>query len=164
MATRPKRPNPSRGWPGPADIVAGRITGAGLLAWMAWIHLHLWIDGYRHLHVVGDLFLANFVIGVGAALAVASAPRRMLPIAASAGAVLALGTLGALAISLNIGLFGFKDSLEAPFVYSSIWAESSGAVALVALAVRSGVWAYRSERGPARPGSAREGPRPAGGA
>lgn len=28
------------------ELVAGRILGAGLVGWMAWIHLHLWSGGY----------------------------------------------------------------------------------------------------------------------
>jgi hypothetical protein len=110
--------------------------GAGLLGWMAWIHLHLWKDGYRHLHVIGALFLANFVVGVLLALALLALPeRRLLPVA-GVGALTAAGTLVGLAVSINIGLFAFKDSLNAPFAPTAIGVEAAAVVVLAATAIR----------------------------
>jgi hypothetical protein len=133
-ATNPAR---ARTWAGPVDLVVGRLVGAGLLAWMGWIHLHLWSDGYKHLHVVGPLFLLNFIAAVGAALAVLAAPVRWLGLSAAAGGLVAVGTLGGLAISINVGLFGFKDYLAGNFVHLSIWVESAAAVVLTAVALRA---------------------------
>lgn len=119
------------------DLVAGRVVGAALLSWMAWIHLHLWKDGYRHLHVIGGLFLLNFVVGVLLALALLAVPERRLLLAAGAGAVMAGGALVALAVSINIGLFAFKDSLNAPFAPTAIGVEAAAVVVLAATALRS---------------------------
>ncbi|HWE54593.1 MAG TPA: hypothetical protein VG435_03730 [Acidimicrobiales bacterium] len=137
------------------EIVVGRLVTAGLLGWMAWIHLHLWDGGYRHIHDIGPLFLANFVLAVLAGLVVVAAPARLLPFAAVGAALLAGGTLVGLAISINHGLFGFRDSTNAPFADLSIWVEALAVVAGVVLAIRS--WVRRPPRsssgrlsGPAR--------------
>lgn len=124
-------------WPGTADLVLGRLAGAAMLAWMAWIHLHLWSSGYRHLHNVGPLFLVNFLAGVVVALAVVAVPVRWLPAVSLLGALLAGGTLAALALSVNHGLFGWKDYLHGPFVELSIGVEAAAGAVLLALAVRS---------------------------
>jgi hypothetical protein len=121
----------------PADLIVGRLAGAGLLVWMAWIHWHLWSTGYKHLHIVGPLFLVNAVGGVLMALAVLAVPWRWLSPTAAAGALMAGGTLVGLAISINVGLFGFKDYLNAPFARLSVWVESAAIVVLVAVAVRA---------------------------
>jgi hypothetical protein len=127
------------------DLVIGRLAGAGLLVWMAWIHWHLWSTGYKHLHVVGPLFLVNAVGGVLMALAVLAVPSRWLSLTAAAGALMAGGTLMGLAISINIGLFGFKDYLEAPFARLSVWVESAAIVVLAALAVRAALVRRRQQ-------------------
>jgi len=119
------------------DLIVGRLIGAGLLGWMAWIHWHLWSDGYKHLHIVGPLFLLNAIGGLLVALAVVVVPLRWLSLAAAAGALMAAGTLAGLAISINIGLFGFKDYLNAPFAHLSVGVECAAIVVLAAVAVRA---------------------------
>lgn len=114
---------------------AGRIAGSGLLAWMGWIHLHLWSEGYKHIGTIGPLFMANFVGATAVALVLLSVPRRDLVAgAAAAGAGLAIGTLGGLALSINVGLFGFTDSWNAPFAHLSLAVEVAAAVVLLATA------------------------------
>jgi hypothetical protein len=121
----------------PLDLIIGRLVGAGLLVWMAWIHWHLWSSGYKHLPTVGNLFLLNAIGGVVMALAVIAVPFRWLGLTAAAGALMAAGTLAGLAISINIGLFGFQDYLNAPFAHLSVWVESAAIVVLGAVAVRA---------------------------
>ena len=118
-------------------LFTGRIIGAGLLVWMGWIHLHLWNTGYKHLPTIGTLFILNFVGAVVLAAAVLASPRRLLALPSAAGALMAAVTLVSLAISINIGLFGFTDFLNAPFVHLSIWVESAAFVVLAATAVGS---------------------------
>jgi hypothetical protein len=145
MPTDLTRDNPNGGWArGPVDLLVGRLVGAGLLAWMAWIHLHLWKSGYKHLHIVGPSFLLNFIAGVILALAVLAVPARYVWLAAAAGALLAAGTLAGLTVSINFGLFGFKDSLEAPFAKLSIYVEVAAAVVLAAIAVRAALGRHRT--------------------
>ena len=127
------------GWAHPVDLVAGRVVVAGLLAWMGWIHLHLWSNGYSHIPTVGPMFLANFVVAVAVALAVLAAPARLLVFAAAGALLTAAGTLVALIISVNVGLFGFKDSSNAPFAHLSVWVEALAVAFSLALTARSAI-------------------------
>ena len=95
------RGNPSTCWSGGC--------AAALLAWTGSIHLHLWSQGYRHLPSIGYLFMLNFVGAVLVALvSILAVPRKYLALAAAGGALMAAGTLGALALSINVGLFGSR--------------------------------------------------------
>ena len=55
------------------------------------------------------------------------------------GALLQLGTLAGLAASLTVGVFGFKESLDAPLLPQSVVVELIGAGVLLV-----GVWAGRA--------------------
>ena len=116
--------------------LAARLVGAGLLAAMAGIHLHLYGGGYRGIATIGPLFLLNGVLGVLAAVAVLGTPRRWLGWVSLAGALLQAGTLGALLLSLTVGLFGFRESTDAPLITTTIAVEAAGAVVLLAVAAR----------------------------
>lgn len=107
------------------------VMGAGLVAWSAGIHLDLWHDGYRGIATIGPLFLAQAVVGYVLAVTIA-VTRRALP--ALAGAGFLAGTAGALVVSAERGLFGFQDSLGAPFAHLSLAVESAGIVVLGAAA------------------------------
>jgi hypothetical protein len=137
MKERAMATTASRRWAEPVDVVLGRLAGAGLLAWMGWIHLHLWSQGYRHIASIGYLFMLNFIGAVLAALGVLAAPRRYLALAAAGGALMVAGTLVGLAVSINIGLLGFRDSLHAPFAHQSIWVEAAALVVLTAITGRA---------------------------
>ncbi len=126
-----------RNWTAPPDLLVGRAAGAGLLVWMGWIHLHLWSNGYKHLPSIGYLFILNFIAAVVLAVGVLAVARRYLALAAGAGTLLAAGTLVSLAISVNVGLFGFTDYYNAPFVHLSIWVESAAVAVLSYTTVRS---------------------------
>lgn len=139
------------------DLLAGRATLAALLGWMAWIHLHLWDRGYRDLHVVGPLFLAGSVAAVVVAAAVLVAPPRLLALPALAGGLLAGGTLLGLAVSINHGLFGFRDSLDAPYAGLSVAVEAAAVAAAGLVTLRAGRW----RRSPRASAGRRSGRRPA---
>jgi hypothetical protein len=127
---------PTRGYR--AGLLLLRIAGAGLLAAMAGIHLYLWDDGYRNIDWIGPLFLVNALAGAGLALAVLATPRRWLAVAAGLGALLQAGTLGGLALSVQVGLFGFVESTQATLFWPSVWVEAAGAVVLAVLALLAG--------------------------
>ena len=112
-----------------------RIVGALLLAAMGWIHLDLWLDGYRNISVIGQAFLLNVVAGFGLDVLLLVTPRRFLPHVAALGALFCIGTLGALLISTWWGLFGFKESTAASLYWESFWVELVGFAVLGALAV-----------------------------
>jgi predicted lipoprotein with Yx(FWY)xxD motif len=99
----------SRGAPGPDGqaMTAGlRVTGAGLLIAAAAIHLDLYLTGYRSIPVIGGLFLLQVIVGFGVGAVVLVTGSR---VAAAAGAVFALATLGGYLLSVWAGLFGFTE-------------------------------------------------------
>jgi hypothetical protein len=104
-----------------------RLAAIALLGAMAWIHLHLWQTGYRHIPTIGPLFLAGVLAAAGVAAFLLARPSRLVGILALA---VDAGILAALIGSINIGLFGFTESLEAPFVVESIVIETLAALAL----------------------------------
>ena len=114
-----------------------RIVGALLLAAMGWIHLDLWLDGYKNIDVIGPAFLLNTIGGFGLAALLLVTPRRFLPWVAALGALFCIGTLGALIISTTIGLFGFTETTAATLWWESFWVELVGFVVLGALAARA---------------------------
>ncbi len=118
-----------------AGLWALRLIGATLLLAIAGIHLYLWQQGYRDIDVIGPAFLLQSVIGIGGALLVLVAPRRLLPVAAVLGALFALGSLGALLVSTFVGLFGFVESTAAQLWWETLWVEIAATVVLAALAV-----------------------------
>ena len=111
-----------------------RVAGAGLLVATGWIHLDLWLDGYRSIAWIGPLFLASVVSSFLAALAVLLAPRRRLPWVALLGGLLEIGTLGGLLLSLTVGLLGFSESWTAPLVVPTVVVEAAGFVVLTGFA------------------------------
>jgi hypothetical protein len=123
-------------WTTPPVLLVGRLAGAGWLAWMGWIHLHLWSQGYKHLPSIGTLFVLNFIGAVLLALSLLAAPRRHVALVAVSGALMTVATLGSLIISINIGLLGFQDAYNAPFVHLSIWVEAVALAVLAATAWR----------------------------
>jgi hypothetical protein len=118
----------------PAVSIAGRIVGAGLLLGMAWIHWHLYKLGFSSIPTIGPAFKANAVLGVIAAIAVLITPTRWLGVTAGGAALLDAGTLGALAVSLSVGLFGFHESTDAPLLPATVIVEVFGTIELAWLA------------------------------
>jgi hypothetical protein len=108
---------------------AGVALGAAAVAASAIIHLHLWMQGYKHIHLIGPLFLAQAVAGIGLALVMVAYPRL---VSAVAGALYLASTIGGLLISATVGIFGFHDGLTVPWATSSLLIEAAGLVVLVA--------------------------------
>ncbi|MGD0312673.1 MAG: hypothetical protein ABSC90_09440 [Acidimicrobiales bacterium] len=108
------------------------LGGSALMIVSAAIHLHLWAGGYRHIPTIGPLFVLQGVVGALLALMV-SVIRR--PVAALTGAIFMASTFGGLVLSVEIGLFGFKDSLDAPFARWSLAVESAAFVLLMTAAL-----------------------------
>jgi hypothetical protein len=104
-----------------------RLAAIALLSAVAWIHLHLWQSGYRHIPTIGPLFLAAVLAAAGVAAILLARPSRMLGMLALA---LDAGILAALIGSINVGLFGFTESLNAPFAVESIVIETLAGLAL----------------------------------
>jgi predicted lipoprotein with Yx(FWY)xxD motif len=83
-----------------------RITGTGLLWATAGLHLDLYLTGYRTIPVIGWLFLLQVIAGLGLGLLVLVTGSRLV---AAAGALFALSTLGGYLLTVQFGLFGFRE-------------------------------------------------------
>ena len=131
-----------------------RLGCAALLAWIGYIHLHLWQEGYRQIPTNGPLFLLDAVAGFVLAAALLAWPR---PLTGLLAAGYTASTLGALLISLSVGLFGFRESISASFVTESLTIETItvlaliGWTAIVAAASRAAGRRPAAQPGPADP-------------
>jgi hypothetical protein len=116
-----------------------RLVAAVAVLVSAGVHLDLWLDGMRDLHVVGPAFLLNAVGGVVIAALLVWWRSWLAPlVAAGFGA----STLGAFTIATTgAGLFGDHEKWQGPYVWTAAAAE---AVAIVA-----GLYAVSRERRPA---------------
>src|SRR5271169_1787459 len=108
------------------------VVGAALVAGSAWIHLYLWADGYRRVPTIGPLFLTQGILGLVLAVALVALPRRVV---AALGTTFLLASIGALLVSATVGLFGFMDTLDAPWATTSLLVEAAGAALLLGGAV-----------------------------
>ena len=105
------------------------LIGAAFVAASALIHLYLWADGYKHITTIGPLFLVQAIAGLVLAVILVAYPRM---VAAAAGVVYLIATIGAFALSATVGLFGFMDTLDAPRSSTSLIVECAG-IALLAI-------------------------------
>jgi predicted lipoprotein with Yx(FWY)xxD motif len=83
-----------------------RVTGAGLLAAIAAIHLDLYLTGYKTIPTIGWLFLLQVIAAFALAAAVLATGNRIV---AALGAGFAVATLGGYLLSIWVGLFGFTE-------------------------------------------------------
>jgi hypothetical protein len=116
------------------------VAGAAAVAASAAIHLHLWLAGYRHIHLIGPAFLAQVIIGVGIALGLVSY-RRLGTIVA--GALYSAGSAAALLLSATVGFLGLHDGLGVPWAAASLIIELAGLV-LLAAATSMLLWWHRA--------------------
>ena len=89
------------------------VVGGGLVIWSSYIHFHLWDSvGYRHIATIGPLFLLQSIAGFLLGLMILAVRRAWVAVL---GVGFSISTLAGFLISVDHGLFGFKDSWEAPF-------------------------------------------------
>jgi len=125
-------------------------AGSLLVASSGALHFFLWLNyGYRNIHVIGPMFLAQ--AGVGWALALfTSASRHWLAALAEIG--YALASAGGLVFSINIGLFGWQEASNGPWVWQALAIEFGAAVTLLpAVALFGRAW-LTAKRGLSRHG------------
>ena len=109
-----------------------RIVAAIAVLVSAYVHLREWLDGMRHVHVIGPLFVVNIVAGVVIAVLLLTWKHWLAPF-------LALGfgasTLGGFAIATtSAGLFGDHEKWQGSYVWIAAAAEVVAIIAgLIAL-------------------------------
>jgi len=107
------------------------MTGAGFLVWSGVIHLMLWSDGYKDISVIGPLFLVQGIASIVVAVAIVA--FRWLALLA-AGAVAGVATAVGLLLSVNVGLFGYTETLSVPYAELSLAVEFTAAFVLLVAA------------------------------
>lgn len=109
-----------------------RAIGAVLLATQGFVHLRLWVDGYRSIDTIGPLFLAGAIGALVAAVAVLVTARWWV---LAAGALLSIGQVAALVASSTVGLFGFETQWTWTGAQGvAVWSELLAVGVLVGLA------------------------------
>jgi hypothetical protein len=88
--------------------------------------------GYRSIPTIGPLFLLQGIAGALLGL-VLLLWRRLLVVVAGTGFMVA--TISGLLISVKFGLFGFMDTLAAPYAGLSVVLESVGGAVLTIVGV-----------------------------
>jgi hypothetical protein len=83
--------------------------------------------GYRTIPTIGPLFLVQVIAGALLAVLLLFS-RRLLMVVAAAGFMIA--TIVGLLLSIYVGLFGFMDTLAAPYAGLSLGVETAGTVVL----------------------------------
>lgn len=113
LRLRPSRDTQPAGW---AATTAFVIAGL-LIIWSSSIHFHLWQSlGYRHIATIGPLFLLQSIGGVLLGVLVIGVRRVW---SAVLGAGFAVSTMVGFLISVEYGLFDFKDTWSAPFAHEA---------------------------------------------
>lgn len=107
---------------------AATLVGGALVVASAGLHFHLWEVTYRHVPTIGPLFLLQALTGLLIGLAIVGSRRHL---AAAAGAGFMAASAGGLVVATtSLGLFGFRESLAAPFAGLLLGIEFLGLVAL----------------------------------
>jgi plastocyanin len=109
------------------------VAGGLLIIWSSYIHFHLWQSlGYRRIATIGPLFLLQSIGGLLIGLLIIVARRAW---AALLGAGFAVATMVGFLISVEHGLFGFKDTWSAPFAHEAFALE----IAIIGVCAIAGV-------------------------
>ena len=126
---------PGRSQPAAERWATNLLTLAGslLVAGSAVVHYYLWASqGYRHIPTIGPLFIAQAAVGVVLAIGTV-ALRKLLLVLAELG--YALSSAGGLIISVNFGLFGWQESMSAPYAGLALGVEFAAAAVLIPAAL-----------------------------
>lgn len=111
-----------------------RMLAAIAVLVSAAVHLRLWLDGFRSIHMVGPAFMLNAVAGVVIAVLLVVWRRHWLP------PLLALGfgvaTLGAFVTSATVGLYGVHETWSGFYVLAALVSEVVAIVVVLAILAR----------------------------
>src|SRR5260370_40324572 len=101
-AAREPAERPAPGW----STAILRLVGSGLLIATAAIRLDLYLTGYRTIPTIGWLFLLQIIAGFALGGLMLVTGSRLV---AALGAGFALSTLGGYLLTVQFGLFGFRQ-------------------------------------------------------
>jgi hypothetical protein len=105
------------------------VAGGLLIIWSSYIHFHLWqAVGYRHIPTIGPLFILQSIVGLVVGVLVIVGRRAWTGVI---GAGFAVSTMVGFLISVEHGLFGFKEQWSAPFADQAFAIEVATIVVLV---------------------------------
>jgi hypothetical protein len=128
-----------------ARLLVVRILVAVAVLVSAWVHLKLWIDGFRDLSVVGPAFMLNAVAGVVIAVLLL-AWRHWLPLLLAVG--FGVATLGAFVTSTTVGLFGVHEQWTGFYVFAAAVSEAVAiVVGALGLLLARPLWGVRRSGG-----------------
>ena len=109
-----------------------RVVGAAAALVSAAVHLWLWFEGFRDLHIIGPAFLLNAAGGAVIAVLLVTW-RSWVPGFLAAG--FGVATLGAFILATTVGLFGLHEHWVGWNVWTAAAAEviaiAAGALVLV---------------------------------
>ena len=102
--------------------MTARIIAAIAVLVSAYVHLYEWFDGFRHVHVIGPLFIVNIVAGVVIAVLLVTWKHWFAPfLAFGFGA----STLAGFAIATtSAGLFGDHEKWQGNYVWAAAIADT----------------------------------------
>lgn len=109
----------------------GIVVGAALIALSALIHLHLWMIGYKNIHIIGPAFLFQAISGLVLAVVLVAFRRLVLVVA---GLLFCAGSVVALLLSATVGFLGLHDGLGVPWAAPSLGIELAGFAVLTGCA------------------------------
>jgi hypothetical protein len=112
-------------------VVGGIVVGAAMIAASSVIHLHLWMAGYQHIHLIGPAFLFQAISGLALAVVLVAFRRLVLVVA---GLLFCAGSVLALLLSATVGFLGLHDGLGVPWAGWSLGTELAGFVLLTGCA------------------------------
>jgi len=123
-----------------------RIVSAVMLLAAGGIHLFLVIGGAGGL--LGVAFALNFVAGLVLGVGMLVVPRRFLLAVTALGLAFMVASLGAIIVSVTVGLLGVQPDWDYPLIRETAIIEAIGVVVLVVALV----FAYRERRARLTPG------------
>jgi hypothetical protein len=102
--------------------MTARIIAAIAVLVSAYVHLYEWLNGMRHVHVIGPLFVVNIVSGVVIAVLLVTWKHWLAPfLAFGFGAT----TLAGFAIATtSAGLFGDHEKWQGSYIWVAAIAEA----------------------------------------
>jgi len=102
--------------------MTARIIAAIAVLVSAYVHLYEWLNGMRHVHVIGPLFVVNIVSGVVIAVLLVTWKQWFAPfLAFGFGAT----TLAGFAIATtSAGLFGDHEKWQGSYIWVAAIAEA----------------------------------------